>query len=99
MSAAKETVNNPLEIVKTNDGSFTLFHPAIGEHYHSINGALQESQHVFLKTGLQYYLDQTGQTSVSILEVGFGTGLNFLVRSEEHTSELQSLMRISYAVF
>src|SRR3546814_1870182 len=26
-------------------------------------------------------------------------GLNLLVRSEEHTSELQSLMRISYAVF
>src|SRR3546814_2883877 len=24
---------------------------------------------------------------------------NFLLRSEEHTSELQSLMRISYAVF
>src|SRR3546814_2815706 len=27
---------------------------------------------------------------------GFGT---FVLRSEEHTSELQSLMRISYAVF
>src|SRR3546814_9679406 len=26
-------------------------------------------------------------------------GLNLYVRSEEHTSELQSLMRISYAVF
>src|SRR3546814_2152986 len=26
-------------------------------------------------------------------------GLHFLERSEEHTSELQSLMRISYAVF
>src|SRR3546814_4791065 len=29
---------------------------------------------------------------------GFGVGLG-LERSEEHTSELQSLMRISYAVF
>src|SRR3546814_2898804 len=28
-----------------------------------------------------------------------GVGLPFAVRSEEHTSELQSLMRISYAVF
>src|SRR3546814_1640713 len=27
------------------------------------------------------------------------TGSNRLLRSEEHTSELQSLMRISYAVF
>src|SRR3546814_4697028 len=28
-----------------------------------------------------------------------GNGLHGLARSEEHTSELQSLMRISYAVF
>src|SRR3546814_5191013 len=28
-----------------------------------------------------------------------GTAINLFVRSEEHTSELQSLMRISYAVF
>src|SRR3546814_3695608 len=27
------------------------------------------------------------------------TGKDFCIRSEEHTSELQSLMRISYAVF
>src|SRR3546814_1559073 len=27
------------------------------------------------------------------------SGINCLMRSEEHTSELQSLMRISYAVF
>src|SRR3546814_4479768 len=31
--------------------------------------------------------------------VGIGMPGHFLVRSEEHTSELQSLMRISYAVF
>src|SRR3546814_10443661 len=32
-----------------------------------------------------------------LLAAGFGQGL--AMRSEEHTSELQSLMRISYAVF
>src|SRR3546814_6144283 len=31
--------------------------------------------------------------------LGLGRGLRGLLRSEEHTSELQSLMRISYAVF
>src|SRR3546814_10694753 len=31
--------------------------------------------------------------------VGSGSGLGWAVRSEEHTSELQSLMRNSYAVF
>src|SRR3546814_995822 len=30
---------------------------------------------------------------------GFGRGIENAERSEEHTSELQSLMRISYAVF
>src|SRR3546814_4164225 len=30
---------------------------------------------------------------------GSGSGCSILGRSEEHTSELQSLMRISYAVF
>src|SRR3546814_9393484 len=30
---------------------------------------------------------------------GIGTMIAMVVRSEEHTSELQSLMRISYAVF
>src|SRR3546814_7972099 len=29
----------------------------------------------------------------------YGSELDIIVRSEEHTSELQSLMRISYAVF
>src|SRR3546814_7695378 len=32
-------------------------------------------------------------------ELGTGLGLPQIWRSEEHTSELQSLMRISYAVF
>src|SRR3546814_3392375 len=31
--------------------------------------------------------------------VGYVSGLEKTLRSEEHTSELQSLMRISYAVF
>src|SRR3546814_7961120 len=34
----------------------------------------------------------------AVLE-GIAYGVNHIVRSEEHTSELQSLMRISYAVF
>src|SRR3546814_1781927 len=38
--------------------------------------------------------------SSSVLRcLGAGTRLASIIRSEEHTSELQSLMRISYAVF
>src|SRR3546814_5612439 len=41
----------------------------------------------------------TGPTRPSITRRGRATSRPRLERSEEHTSELQSLMRISYAVF
>jgi len=45
-----------LNIVKTADGSNTIFNAQVGEHYHSKHGALQESRHVFINSGLQYFL-------------------------------------------
>ncbi len=71
-----------LELVKTADGSNTIFNSEVGENYHSKHGALQESRHVFVNSGLQYYLNNNTQNSVSILEVGFGTGLNFLLSAD-----------------
>lgn len=71
-----------LELVKTADGSNTLFNRDVGEHYHSCHGALQESRHVFLKAGLEYWLSHSSSSQVSVLEVGFGTGLNFLLTTE-----------------
>lgn len=65
------------EIVKTNDNSSTLFVPDLDEHYHSIHGALQESRHVFIKAGLHELVNRKNE--ISILEVGFGTGLNALL--------------------
>src|SRR3546814_8705126 len=40
-----------------------------------------------------------GPSSACVALCCFGAGFSPLGRSEEHTSELQSLMRISYAVF
>lgn len=74
-----------MNFVTTADGSKTIFHEAIGEHYHSKHGAVQESRHVFLHAGLHYFLEQAenpSANSVSILEVGFGTGLNFLLTAD-----------------
>jgi tRNA U34 5-methylaminomethyl-2-thiouridine-forming methyltransferase MnmC len=68
-----------LELVKTADGSNTIFNSEVGENYHSRNGALQESRHVFLNSGLKYFLSRNPNSNVSVLEVGFGTGLNFLL--------------------
>jgi tRNA U34 5-methylaminomethyl-2-thiouridine-forming methyltransferase MnmC len=76
-----------LTIVPTADGSNTIYNAEVGEHYHSRHGALQESLHVFVKSGLQYFLDRNDATEVSILEVGFGTGLNFLLTADAGTDK------------
>lgn len=67
------------EIIKTGDGSYTIYLPDWNEHYHSKHGALQEALHVFIKSGLHHYLDRNASEEISILEIGFGTGLNALV--------------------
>ena len=69
--------NNTIEI--TGDGSCTLFVPDLNEHYHSVNGARQESLHVYIEAGL----NACPLSSVSVLEIGFGTGLNALLTWEE----------------
>jgi tRNA U34 5-methylaminomethyl-2-thiouridine-forming methyltransferase MnmC len=71
-----------IELLTTADGSKTIFNPQVGENYHSKHGAVQESQHVFVNSGLQFYHQQTQKNEISILEIGFGTGLNFLLSAE-----------------
>ncbi len=81
-------MDNPLlQIVVTADGSNTIYNSAVGENYHSRHGALQESRHVFLKSGLEYFLSLNNTKNVTILEVGFGTGLNFLLSADYCTAE------------
>lgn len=66
-------------LTKTADGSNTLFNETIGEHYHSAHGALQESKHVFIAAGLEYAIERNPNREIKVLEVGFGTGLNFIL--------------------
>ncbi|MBQ9100823.1 MAG: tRNA (5-methylaminomethyl-2-thiouridine)(34)-methyltransferase MnmD [Paludibacteraceae bacterium] len=61
-----------LEIQTTADGSTTIYLPNMDEHYHSVNGAIVESQHIYIGNGL---LAHKGK-ELSLLEIGFGTGLN-----------------------
>lgn len=66
-----------IQIIETGDGSHTLINTTLDETYHSRHGALQESEHVFIRLGLQHWLDSyPTASSVRILEVGLGTGLN-----------------------
>ncbi|MDR3061228.1 MAG: tRNA (5-methylaminomethyl-2-thiouridine)(34)-methyltransferase MnmD, partial [Dysgonamonadaceae bacterium] len=74
------------EIRLTADGSHTLFIPEMDEHYHSVNGAIQESMHVFIDAGLR----QCQKKIIRILELGFGTGLNaFLSYIESKNTGIQ----------
>jgi tRNA U34 5-methylaminomethyl-2-thiouridine-forming methyltransferase MnmC len=83
--------NKNLTFARTEDGSLTIFNASVGEHYHSRHGALQESRHVFLGSGLEYFLKENEASKAQILEVGFGTGLNFLLTADyaqEHQVEI-----------
>lgn len=75
------------QLIITEDGSHTIHIPELNEHYHSIHGAIQESNHIFIKSGLEYF---TNTKEINILEVGFGTGLNvFLTCVEAFTKNIQ----------
>jgi tRNA U34 5-methylaminomethyl-2-thiouridine-forming methyltransferase MnmC len=71
---------NNLHFKQTADGSSTLYNPLLDEHYHSIHGALNESNHVFIKKGFLDFIDFFKNVkNINILEIGFGTGLNCIL--------------------
>ena len=76
-------------IIKTNDGSNTLFSGKFKEHYHSTYGARSESIHVFIETGLNY----CQLKSIKIFEVGFGTGLNTILT---YIESIKRNLRVEY---
>ena len=77
--------------VITKDGSHTISVPDMNVTYHSVHGAIQESEHVFIKAGLldSGIFDYTGVHQV--LEIGFGTGLNALltlIEADKHKNRI-----------
>lgn len=66
-----------LQLKITADGSHTLWRDDWGEPFHSLHGAIQESQQVFIKAGLELCSQKFKR--VSLLEIGLGTGLNALL--------------------
>lgn len=69
---------NQIQVIETKDGSSSLLNVSLNETYHSAHGAIQESRHVFIESGLMPFLDSK-KNELSILEIGFGTGLNMLL--------------------
>jgi tRNA U34 5-methylaminomethyl-2-thiouridine-forming methyltransferase MnmC len=78
------------ELLTTGDGSLTIHLPEWNEQYHSKHGAIAEAVHVFIKTGLTHWISENDSCEVSVLEIGFGTGLNaFLTSLEAAKKNLQ----------
>ncbi len=77
-----------LEVIKTADGSSSLYHPELNVWYHSVHGALSESRHVFINNGLHQL---PHLQHLRILEVGMCTGLNLLLTSLDEKSKHQNI--------
>lgn len=71
------------KLIVTADGSHTIFVPQLNEHYHSVNGAINESKHVYINAGLKEI--HSSINPINILEAGMGTGLNVFLTFLEST--------------
>jgi len=79
------------EIQLTADGSHTIAIPEMKVTYHSHHGAVEESMHVYIKAGLLPLLSKSNERPVTILEIGFGTGLNALLTLREAAMQQQAV--------
>lgn len=80
------------EIQTTADGSHTIAIPGMNVTYHSQKGAIAESRHVFISAGLDYAFAHLSHETTTVLEVGFGTGLNALL-TLQHAQAKQKRVR------
>ena len=60
---------------RTDDGSYTFYHPVFRQHFHSMAGAAMESDKKYLEPCRIRERLQQGE-SLKILEIGFGMGFN-----------------------
>lgn len=100
--------------VLTKDGSSTLKINSLKETYHSLHGAVTESEFVYVNNGLHFWCETNPDSNPIILEMGYGTGLltylSFLNHLKtkikiEYTSieayplSLEELARLNYTRF
>lgn len=88
-----------VELITTSDGSHSLLNINLDEPYHSRHGAVQESKYVFLKQGLDFFIEQNSPKKIAILEIGFGTGLNAWLTFEHLQSSKATVQYTSLETF
>lgn len=85
------------DLFVTQDGSHSLHSDQYGVSYHSKYGAITETQHVFINAGLRH--KSANLKKLSVLEIGFGTGLNaYMTLLESVNSDLQ-IEYVTYEAF
>ena len=68
------------KLVETADGSNSLYRSDLQETYHSNHGAFEESMHVYIHEGVDFYMrHHPERNELRVFEMGFGTGLNALL--------------------
>lgn len=76
------------KVILTDDGSHSVYLSELDVTYHSTHGAIRESEHVFIAAGLREIRNVFPDAPLSILEMGYGTGLNvFLTAIESRNYE------------
>src|SRR3546814_5861561 len=81
--------------------SFSAPALSLQEHLLAQAGSAFSGQQFVIATQLIGQMDEAGYLEANLLETAYrlNVALNEVERSEEHTSALQSLMRVSSAVF
>ncbi len=66
-----------MKLVKTKDGSFTVYNESAGEHYHTISGAIEEA--------FEKHVNALGiEDGMQILDFCFGLGYNSIAACKGH---------------
>lgn len=87
----------PVSLYTTADQSHTLYNHELDETYHSRNGAVDESLHVFLANG--FLAKAEHQRKIRLLEAGFGTGLNAILTLHEAQKQQVSCQYVSLETY
>jgi len=78
--STEQKVSVEVRVVETDDGSRILYLPGLDETYHSTHGAVTESRHVYIETGLDFWRAAHPEAkAVSVFEMGLGTGTNAML--------------------
>ncbi|WP_461089520.1 tRNA (5-methylaminomethyl-2-thiouridine)(34)-methyltransferase MnmC2 [Spirosoma gilvum] len=76
-------MNADVRLLITADGSHTAVNQTLDKTYHSIHGAYQESQRVYIELGLLEAFNRFPDQELYVFEMGFGTGLNALLTAQQ----------------